>query len=296
MTISPFNNGSTIIIPSSFTAESKDQRIKTYKVGQIARAAAVFRVNNIIIYRDPQFDDTRFIKLLLAYVETPQYLRKRLFPLKEQLRYAGTLPPLRTPHHPIESRSSHINVGEYRVGVVVSQPKKKISEKKVGSDKYAWVDIGIDSPVPLKVLPQEVSIGERVNVRISLRRPLQVKLVEKDEIPLYWGYSIIIANSLSEALKELSKQGALIIVTGRQGQVLNTSVLTHIGSLIRHSSLTAIVFGSPKQGVESILANEGTQLSHIQCETLNIIPEQGTATVRTEEAIWATLSVLNLVR
>jgi len=296
MTISPLNNGLTIIIPSSLTSESKDQRIKTYKVGQIARAAAVFRVNRIIIYRDPQFDDSKFIDLLLAYAETPQYLRKQLFPLKAQLRYAGILPPLRTPHHPIESRSSHINVGEYRVGVVVPQPRKKNSEKEVGSDKFVWVDIGIDSPVRLEVLPKEVSIGERVNVRISLRRPIQAELVDKDEIPLYWGYSTIMADSLSKPLKELSRQDALIIVTARQGQVLNTSVLKHISGLIGQSSSTAIVFGSPKQGVESILANEGTQLSHIQCEALNIIPEQGTATVRTEEAIWATLSVLNLVR
>jgi hypothetical protein len=33
----------TILIPSSLTAETRDRRIKTYKVGQIARAASVFR-------------------------------------------------------------------------------------------------------------------------------------------------------------------------------------------------------------------------------------------------------------
>jgi predicted SPOUT superfamily RNA methylase MTH1 len=50
------------------------------------------------------------------------------------------------------------------------------------------------------------------------------------------------------------------------------------------------------KGIETILANEGSKLSDFHCEVLNTIPGQGTATVRTEEAVWATLSVLNLVR
>jgi predicted SPOUT superfamily RNA methylase MTH1 len=282
----------TILIPSSLTAETKDQRIKAYKVGQIARAASVFRVNRIIIYRDPQFDDSRFIDLLLRYAETPQYLRKRLFPIQKELKYAGILPPLRTPHHPTESRSSYLNEGEIRVGVVVSGK----SEKKVGSDTHTWVDIGIDSPVSLIAAPREVQMGERVNVSIFSRRPIQVKLVDTDEIPLYWGYRTAIENSLTGALKKLSKQDALIIVASRQGRVLDTSVLAYIGDQMKQKALTTVVFGSPSQGVESILRIEGLQLSDFQCETLNSIPEQGTATVRTEEALWATLPLLNLIR
>jgi hypothetical protein len=60
--------------------ESADMRIRTLKVGTIARAAAVFRVDRIVIYRDREFDDSRFISRVLQYAETPQYLRKRLFP------------------------------------------------------------------------------------------------------------------------------------------------------------------------------------------------------------------------
>jgi len=256
----------------------------------------VFRVEKIIIYRDPKFDDSRFIDLLLRYAETPQYLRKHLFPLQEELKHAGVLPPLRTLHHPIESRSSNLNEGEFRVGVVVPGPQKKKSEKKVGSDKSAWVDIGIDSPVRLEAPSRKVRTGERVNVRIFSRRPIQAKLVTKDEIPMYWGYRTAVEDSLSGALEKISEEGALIIATSRQGKLLDNTYLAQIGDRTKQSNNTAVVFGSPRQGIETILANEGSELSDFHCEVLNTIPGQGTATVRTEEAVWATLSVLNLVR
>ena len=86
------------------------------------------------------------------------------------------------------------------------------------------------------------------------------------------------------------------LATSRKGRVLDTRFLEELGKQARLKSYTVVVFGSPKQGVESILAREGTDLSKYQCETLNTVPGQGTATVRTEEAVWATLSVLNLVR
>jgi predicted SPOUT superfamily RNA methylase MTH1 len=285
----------TILIPSSLTSETRDKRIKTYKVGQIARAASVFRVGKIIIYRDPQFDDSRFIDLLLRYAETPQYLRKHLFPLREELKHAGVLPPLRTLHHPIESRSSNLNEGEFRVGVVVPGPQKK-SEKKVGSDKSAWVDIGIDSPVRLEAPSRKVRTGERVNVRIFSRRPIQAKLVTKDEIPMYWGYRTAVEDSLSRALEKISDESALTIATSRQGKLLDGTLLAQIGDRTKQSINTVVVFGSPRQGIETILDNEGFKLSDFHCEVLNTIPGQGTATVRTEEAVWATLSALNLVR
>ena len=286
----------TILIPSSLTSETRDRRIKTYKVGQIARAASVFRVEKIIIYRDPQFDDSKFINLLLRYAETPQYLRKHLFGLRPELKHAGVLPPLRTLHHPIESSSSNLNEGEFRVGVVVQGPQKQKSEKKVGSDTGAWVDIGIDSPVRLETPLRKVRTGERVNVRIFSRRPIQAKLVTEDEIPIYWGYRTAVEDSLSGALEKISVEGALIIATSHQGKLLDSTLLAQIGDCTKQSDNTVVVFGSPRQGIEAILDKEGFKLSDFHCQVLNTIPEQGTATVRTEEAVWATLSILNLVR
>ena len=60
-----------ILIPSSLTMESRDTRVNTLKVGQIARAAAVFRVSRIVIYRDQEYNDSQFISMILRYMETP---------------------------------------------------------------------------------------------------------------------------------------------------------------------------------------------------------------------------------
>ncbi|MGZ4892149.1 MAG: putative RNA uridine N3 methyltransferase, partial [Halobacteriota archaeon] len=67
-----------LAVPSSLTIETADHKIKTYKVGQVARAAAIFGVQRVTIYRDAAYDDSRFIASILQYMEAPQYLRKLL--------------------------------------------------------------------------------------------------------------------------------------------------------------------------------------------------------------------------
>jgi len=69
----------SLLLPSSLAIDASDLRSKTAKIGQIARAASVFRADRIVIYRDPDLDETELIERILNYAETPQYLRKRLF-------------------------------------------------------------------------------------------------------------------------------------------------------------------------------------------------------------------------
>ena len=117
-----------IAMPTSVISDTPHLREKTSKVGLIGRAAAVFRVDEIIVFPDAagkskQKKEADFITLLLSYLETPQYLRKRFFKLEPRLQYAGILPPLRTPHHPLNRKSRKLKVGEYREGVTVSKTK-----------------------------------------------------------------------------------------------------------------------------------------------------------------------------
>ena len=88
-------------MPNSCLAESKDSKIRTYKVGLIGRYAALFRANNIVIYNDNSDggsrDDALYMKTILEYMDTPQYLRKQVFPITPELKNVGILPPLRTP-------------------------------------------------------------------------------------------------------------------------------------------------------------------------------------------------------
>jgi methyltransferase len=267
-----------ILIPSSLTMETQDRRLNTLKVGLIARAAAVFRMNRIVVYKDPEHDDSRFISMVLRYMETPQYLRKMLIPRREELRHVGILPPLRTVHHPVNSKTSALKIGEFRVGAVV---------ESVGSDKGVWVEIGINRPIPL-VTDKRYQVGQRLNVRIFSLEPLAAEPVDWSQIPDYWGYETEIAESLEKYLDEWK---GLVLLTSRKGRILTPEILLSLGDKIQRNNL-AVVFGSPARGVDAFLSEKAVD----RYDMINTIPHQGTETVRVEEAAFATLALLNLLR
>jgi predicted SPOUT superfamily RNA methylase MTH1 len=68
-------NNITIFIPSSFIQETKDLKLKTYKVGLIGRSAALFRVTKIVVYSDTEDPEDRkgvkFISDILHLYEYP---------------------------------------------------------------------------------------------------------------------------------------------------------------------------------------------------------------------------------
>ena len=147
----------SIAIPASVISDTPHLREKTAKIGLIGRAAAIFRVQEIIIYPDsPRSNQTRdldFIAKLLNYIETPQYLRKSLFKIEPDLQFAGILPPLRTPHHPTSGKNRDLKVGEYREGIVINQSKEGLI-----------LDIGVESTAVLR--ERQFSVGERLTVQV----------------------------------------------------------------------------------------------------------------------------------
>jgi predicted SPOUT superfamily RNA methylase MTH1 len=235
-------------------------------------------MNRIVIYRDPEHNDSRFMAMVLRYMETPQYLRKLLIPRREELRHVGTLPPLRTQHHPIDSRSESLKIGEFRVGAVV---------ESVGSDDGVWVEIGINRPIPLRT-KEKIPVGQRLNVRIFSHNPLAAEPVDQEEIPHYWGYETEVVGSLEGYLA--SKDDPLVVLTSRNGKAITPEILSKLGQSGQKRDL-AVVFGSPARGVDAFLGKEAMD----RYEMINTIPHQGTQTVRVEEAIFATLALLNLI-
>ncbi len=247
----------SVAIPSSALINEIDPKIKTYKVGLIARACAIFRVEEIVVYRDPKLDESEFIKDILEYLETPQYLRKHLIPIKDSLRYAGILPPLAIPSH----KPKHLKVGEVRDGVI----------RHVAPDGTRWVDIGLKTLAPLK---SNKPRGARVTVRICSKNPLQVEEAKPEE---YWGYKVRIME-LKDVLKRRN-----VVITSRRCKI------PRVKEIRRDVTL---VFGNPEEGVFEIAERLGIEMN-VEC--WNTIPMQGTRTVRLEEAIFATLSIVNFI-
>ena len=267
----------SIAIPDSMFLEDDALREKTVKVGLIARSAAIFGVERIYIYRDPSRNgdnDYEIAKVIFEYVETPQYLRKRLYGKRKELENAGLLPPLRIPSHLTEYT---VEPNELREGVVVLQNGELMA------------DIGGRS---LSMIEGRVHEGQRVTVRVTSVEPLSSRLVEKPS-EIYWGYEIRRAPSLTRFLK--SSNFELVILTSRLGIEVN-AVWKELCQKVNSAPRILVCFGSPDAGIDKILKEEKSKVSDFPSVYLNTFPDQHVETVRLEEAILGTLSILNLAK
>ena len=272
-----------IAIPASVISDTPHLREKTAKLGLIGRTAAIFRVNEIIVYRDrpkeKQDADLDFTATLLSYMETPQYLRKRLFKIEPRLQYAGILPPLRTPHHPANRRAKDLQAGEYVEGLVLSVTKEGV-----------LVDVGVESPALLR--DKQHTAGERLTLQIvRAGERVEVQAANRLDVPDYWGYTVTVErDSLCNVIE--NAKADLVLGTSRKGKAL-VDVAEKLASRWRAVGSILVVFGAPSRGLPEIAMDEGWRLSERVDFILNTVPEQGTETVRTEEALLATLAVLN---
>jgi predicted SPOUT superfamily RNA methylase MTH1 len=274
----------SIAIPASTISDTPHPREKTAKIGLIGRAAAIFRVDEIIVYPDNLKVDQRreldYIALLLNYLETPQYLRKALFKLDPDLEFAGILPPLRTPHHPLSGKTKHLQVGEYREGVVLSEVKEGLV-----------VDIGVQQPAVLR--QKQFSVGERLTLQvINVGKHIEVQAANREDVPQYWGYKVHVEK---RSFVQLTLEGDfdLKIATAKVGDNF-IEVANKINAKWRNSHRVLVAFGAPSRGLHEIAEDEGVKLVSITDFVVNTVPNQGTVTVRTEEALCASLAILNV--
>eukprot|EP00903_Cladosiphon_okamuranus_P007158 g6950.t1 len=315
----------SIAIPGSVVDNAQNRELKTYLVGEIARAAAIFEVDEIVVYDDLSVsrkgqggvrDDSAsvgaggfnattttgsggscsggdrnnpnvFMARLLQYAETPQYLRKQLFPMHSSLRLAGLLNPLDAPHH---MRAD--DLCPFREGVVLD----RVIKKGAGS----FVDIGkrkearIDRPL---------QPGVRVTVKLDKGDPCKKNhkgravppSAPREELGLYWGYQTRLASGMADLLAGCPYKGGYDLTVGtseRGNATVDSSEFTL--PKFRHA---LVVFGGV-QGIEATVdADESLHIPGSESSTLfdmwvNTCPGQGSRTIRTEEAVLITLARL----
>jgi len=269
----------SIAIPASLVAEKTHLRDKTRVIGRIGRSAAIFRVREIIIYPDKP-NESKLIQSILSYMETPQYLRKHLIKKQPELRYVGSLPPLRTPHHPVKKRVKDLIAGEYREGVVLETDKDT-----------AQADIGVERPIYIdgSAAPK----GSRITIRIKEKAPKLIgESVKKNSVQKYWGYTVKIVKSiLREHITKTHYD--LCIATSRLGRPIN-QCYDDVQAKSLESDSILVAFGSYKEGLQTIVGGKEVA-NQLFDYNLNMIPSQGTATVRTEEAVHVALGILNIM-
>jgi predicted SPOUT superfamily RNA methylase MTH1 len=273
----------SIAIPASFIDVHRNLAQQTIQIGYIARAAAIFRVDEILIYPDQssraQTSQRRLITRVLEYMETPQYLRKYLFAKQPELRYVGLLPPLRTPHHPVEKQARTLRTGDVREGYAFRHKGRAV------------VDVGMEYPLVLgSPLPPNAPCRVTVRVERTAKDSLEASLVPSATRSDYWGYRVTDAQRpLGEFLPRTSAY-SLIVATSRRGTPIRDSWAT-LQIRWRDARRILILFGSHAEGLTEIMHRQGHELTSLAHFVINTIPGQGVATVRTEEAVMLSLAV-----
>lgn len=281
---------------------------KTSLAGQIARACAVFCVDEVVVFddgqaqiRDPEqggytafADPNFFLYHVLTYLETPPNLRKTLFPMHPDLRTAGALPSLDMPHH---LRSDEWC--QYREGITIGPAKGGLS---------TVVDCGLSSRV---IIPVAVDANTRVTVQLhhetadDMRDNIPADAVApespREDAGYYWGYNVRQAASLSGVFTESPFDGGydISIGTSERGQSLDSLLDQNSRPYLQPTWNHMIVVFGGVSGLEAALgADEELQAAGVKNASevfdswINLVPGQGSRTIRTEEAVWIGLTGL----
>jgi predicted SPOUT superfamily RNA methylase MTH1 len=260
-----------VSFPDTILEEKGSLREKTWKLGLIARACAIYGVDTIEVFRDSKGrGESELITKVLRFLETPQYLRRRLFPLDADLQFAGLLPPLRIPSHRPKVDVGRLRVGDVREGVV---------------NPDGTADVGLDTHVELR---GKTHPNSRLTVRIVGLNPVAGVAVSRGEVKEYWGYDVE-SKSAEEVFDD--KRFGVKVATSRKGESL-TSRIDDLRKSIAGCSGVKLVFGSPSRGLLQIVGKDIVEKSDY---VLNLFVEQKVETVRSEEAIFAGLNLVNVL-
>ncbi|CAG9801185.1 unnamed protein product [Chironomus riparius] len=295
----------SIAVPGSILENAQSQELRTYLAGQIARAACIYNIDEVIVFDDnpsnnvttskmQQIETSDGVKIarpcciqfarILQYLECPQYLRKFFFPIHNDLKFSGLLNPLDSQHH-LRVTSEFL----YREGIVTNKPHPKFSFVNVGLLNDILVD---------KQLPE----GIRVTVKIPQNSDLKSKklkgiIVSPSEprrvTGIYWGYNVRIASSISHVFSQSPYDEGydLTIGTSDKGSNINETE----NKALKYNHLL-IVFGGIF-GLENAVENDDNLTvddpSMLFDQYFNVVPDQGSRTIRTEEAVLITLAAMS---
>jgi hypothetical protein len=271
-----------VAIPDSYLYGIKTDIDRTLKVFQLSRTLSIFRINNLYIYHDkvlnPGSYERQFLTTVLEYLDTPQYLRRKIYPMSKMLKSVGRLHPIRSPHHKDKVEVKYLKSGEIRVGLL---------EKK---GEILYVDVGLDSLINYNGKFHQQ--GKKINVKIirNSKRIYAVDVSDDELSHLFWGYTVNYISDLNKIIGKFNPSNLLL--TLKESKYFDREPMyIKMTKGYEPDSTILVVFGSPKHGLDIIFDKEGLDIKKYL--SYNFFPYQGTQTVRLEEAILGVLSILN---
>ena len=214
------------------------------------------------------------------------------------LRTAGALPSLDMPHHLRSDESC-----AFREGLAI--------ENAIGAAGVSgtMIDCGLRNHV---FVPVELE----TNTRVTVKLPIQMEETSdaptdeaeavspdapREEAGYFWGYSTRQASSLSNVFTECPFDGGYDTSIGTSERGVPASSLLDRGSERRIEPTwkhLLVVFGGIS-GLEMALAADKELLAvgvrdvgQVFDHWVNLVPAQGSRTIRTEEAVWVGLTAL----
>jgi predicted SPOUT superfamily RNA methylase MTH1 len=206
-------------------------------------------------------------------MDTPQYLRRAVFSMAPSLKYAGILPPLRTNSHPLGKSIDKVFDGEVRWGI------------QAGSGK---IDIGLKETVDY---PDKVSTRVPTLFQIKLKgKQVRLRPITRDSVDQYFGFDVETTDNIVDYLQ--SNMAKTRIAFSRKGTIFS-KIESEIESVLTSSKSMIAILGGPQYGIRELLAGKKDALKESVDFWVNTITDQGTETVRVEEALWASLAMFN---
>jgi Uncharacterized conserved protein len=261
-----------VAIPGSILATEDTLELKTIKAGIVGRILAIHRVDEVALYKDPETrdGDLRLLKLLLEYMMTPPHIRRRVYPLRRELRAAGLLPPLRTCNHEVpEELKPGDKLDSYIESCVEGVCRVYLGRAGYGSLKGSYKP------------------GSIVTVEVKKAEGDWFEVEESSWGNLYTGFKIKVTPDLGVLVEGYRRRGYTIILSSKYGDC-SPRTLRSVKEFKNKSKGLLVIFGGPYRCPYEYTKRDMYDI------VVNTIPSQGTLTVRTEEAMIATLTTIDL--
>eukprot|EP00917_Polyrhabdina_sp_WS-2016_P009203 GHVP01020553.1.p1 GENE.GHVP01020553.1~~GHVP01020553.1.p1 ORF type:complete len:541 (-),score=126.03 GHVP01020553.1:124-1746(-) len=363
----PYNLGEdrkwkfSVAIPQSLISGALTQILRSYVAGQVARAATIFGVEEIIIYNDhldqeegPKMswkknkekerekgvaekqsdlkqsnyrerlkmtseEIQNFFRRNLEYFTCPQYLRKALIEMNSDLKCAGVVPPLDGPHQMRRTEWT-----PFREGVIMSKktkPKNKLlrgQKVPISANQGRYVDCGLAQKLWLEsrdnVPGQRVTVRTDQEIRGSLRvlrkksksttgriAPHRLPVVTTEivessapytEERLFWGYKV---KTLDDGLSSILEAGDydLILGTSERGEHACKKSEDLRQLFTSKEGFHCLMILGNVRGLETTMKTYTPEQNSKIGMWLNTCPYQTSRTIRTEEALFISLSCLH---
>lgn len=257
----------SVLLPDSFLENEDTLLLKTRKIGTLARTTNMFRIGYVYFYRESGLDkDREILSDLFTHLGFPPYLRK-YGKRTQNLRHTAILQPIHSPNH---SRVKYKGFS-YSEGIVTESFGEKIT-----------VDMGKKNTVVIRD-KRHHDKGDTVIIRSS-GKSLSIK--EKIPDTIFWKTLFEIGDLTIDQFLESHPQN-YVIGLSKSGKPISSNVIIDLQNS-SHSQYS-LVFGPIKGSLRDYIKN----LNSINM-WLNVIPNQGTKTIKIEEALHSTLTLMNL--